>query len=373
MRIPARTALRIGAAVVAVLSHFGAASAQTVSGRVIENGTGRPLAGAFVVLLDDAGTQRDGVLTDSAGSFSITAPGPGSYTLRADFIGHASPQSPPLTLAAGQTLSFLLKADVYAIPLAGLQVRGRQRCERQPRAGETTARLWEEARKALAVAAWVQSRTTLRFRIARYHRILDPVRMRVIDEQRTVRAGYGMASPFRSISAEQLADSGYMRAGPANEYFMYYAPDADVLLSESFVDLHCFHVRTEKPPEPGWIGLAFEAIRRDRPDIRGVLWLDRETAELRTIEFHYVNLPWDVDPAAQGGFIALTRVPTGPWIVSRWWIRMPRMAEQRLTLFGQPSRASFMLTGVEQEGGEVLEVRNSAGQSLLRATPEAGA
>ena len=59
-----------------------------ITGRVTDAQTGRAIAGAVVVVIDDeAGTQRVGV-TDGAGRFEITGLGTTSFTLRASAVGY---------------------------------------------------------------------------------------------------------------------------------------------------------------------------------------------------------------------------------------------------------------------------------------------
>ena len=42
---------------------------------------------------------------------------------------------------------------------------------------------------------------------------------------------------------------------------IYWAPDAAVLLSDEFLDTHCFHVTRNERRAPGLIGLAFQPVR----------------------------------------------------------------------------------------------------------------
>lgn len=55
-----------------------------VTGTIVAEGTGQPLAGAMVVI-DDSET---GVLTDRLGGFRLTVPAPGTHELRISRIGH---------------------------------------------------------------------------------------------------------------------------------------------------------------------------------------------------------------------------------------------------------------------------------------------
>ncbi|HEV2733652.1 MAG TPA: carboxypeptidase-like regulatory domain-containing protein, partial [Longimicrobiaceae bacterium] len=186
------------------------AAAQAVRGDLLEGASGRPVAGAFVVLLDGAGKQVGGGFTDAAGAFLVQAPGPGSYTLRAERVGFAAVRSPVLRLAAGQTVTHGLETGSEAVKLEGLVVRAeKRRCAALPEAGEATAALWEEARKALGAAAWTESRRRFRYTIQRHVRTMD-VALRVQSEEGQRLTGFA-GSPFVSVPAERLAREGFAR------------------------------------------------------------------------------------------------------------------------------------------------------------------
>ena len=78
------------------------AVAQAVSGRLVEEGTGRPIAGASVVLLDTGAIVRGEARTDSAGAWSIPVPGwSGWYRVRVHREGYATVETAPFQLGAG--------------------------------------------------------------------------------------------------------------------------------------------------------------------------------------------------------------------------------------------------------------------------------
>lgn len=56
-------------------------AAQSVGGELVEEGTALPIEGAFVVLLDESGTSVAGTLTDGSGSFLLTAPSAGRFSV----------------------------------------------------------------------------------------------------------------------------------------------------------------------------------------------------------------------------------------------------------------------------------------------------
>ena len=82
-----------------------------------------------------------------------------------------------------------------------------------------------------------------------------------------------------------------------------------MLLSESFVDIHCFQAEPWTKDDRDWVGIGFKPAesRRGMVGIRGTLWLDRRSAELRTLEYDYVNLPTLLRSPRAGGSVGFLR------------------------------------------------------------------
>jgi hypothetical protein len=75
---------------------------------------------------------------------------------------------------------------------------------------------------------------------------------------------------------------------------------------------------------PDAVGLGFEPVKgRKVPEIKGTLWVDRASAELRTLTYEYVNVPSAVRAEGLGGRLEFQRLPGGSWIIRDWYIRMP--------------------------------------------------
>lgn len=341
--------------------------AQAVRGELVEGAGGRPVAGAFVVLLDAAGKQVGGGFTDAAGGFLVQAPAPGSYTLRAERVGYAAARSPVLRLAAGQTLAYGLETSGAAVQLEGLVVQAeKRRCAALPEAGEQTAALWEEARKALGAAAWTESRRRFRYSIQQHERVMD-VALRVQSEQGRRLTGYA-GSPFVAVPAERLAREGFTRQ--EGDSTVYYAPDAAVLLSDEFLDTHCFRVQQGEGETRGMVGLAFEPVRGRRlADVRGALWIDPRSAELRHLEFEYTGLELRGATDRLGGRVEFERLPGGEWIVPRWRIRVPVVGTDTLRVAANQFERR-RIAGIREAAGEVLEVRSPSGE-LIRSAARA--
>jgi len=369
LRWCSRSARAVCAAAVATLVALLTAESalcQTVRGTLLDQGTGQPIGGAFIVLLDEQGERpgRDiGTLTGDDGRFQLRPPEPGRYRLRAERIGFRSTLSEVIEVEAGATVEVTIVAPVEAIELAALAVTGERVCDVPPEAGRETAAVWEEARKALSVVDWSEQQV-LRYRVLRWERELAPHSLRVREERTWPWYWNARGGLFTTRPAEDLAEHGYVRPLPADS-FILYAPDAAVVLSESFADQHCFAVRQGRGDRAGLIGLGFEpGPGRDLPDIEGVLWLDKETAELRDLEFRYKRLPlpvWDDDI---GGDVEFERLPSGAWIISRWSIRSP------IVEFYEPLHPlddRYRLAAIREDGGAVMDIRTRDGERVRRS------
>ncbi|HEX6306764.1 MAG TPA: carboxypeptidase regulatory-like domain-containing protein [Longimicrobiales bacterium] len=319
--------------------------AQVVVGRLIDTSANRPIAAAFVQLLDSAGVRRAGALTDSAGQFTLRANAPGAYRLRAERLGYEPVTSPVLQLGPAP-LNYVFELSPRALVLPAVAVRSEDSrgCERRPD-GPAVYALWTAARTALDVTSWTRETGALRFSMMNYVRELDPSLRNVVREERT--PAYTSASqPYRAVDPDHLARSGYL-IPEGNESWLL-GPDADVLLSESFLDSHCF--RMVAAPDTTIVGLGFEPLRRDeRTDVGGALWLDRQTGALRYLAFEFRNLPDPLRRFGASGEVHFRRLDNGIWIVDRWWIRSPRVGTRH-------GIGRSTLQGRREDGGTVTSV-----------------
>jgi hypothetical protein len=332
--------------------------AQSVRGTVIEQ-AGAPVRGALVVLLDEAGGQRAGALSGERGEFAISAPAPGRYSLRVQRIGFVDGAVPVFELRRGEALHHTLRMHPGAIELEGITVQARRRCTVRPQDGLIVARLWEEARKALRANVFTEDQRLHGYQIRDYRRMLDAESLRVLRDSALVRESFGQ-SPYVSLAVDSLLRHGFIQptqAGP-----VYYAPDAQVLLSDAFEDAYCFRLARRRPETEGLIGVTFEPVgRRGPPAVRGTVWLDRESYELRWLEYTYARgLSRHDQDGRIGGRVEFEPLATGAWIVRRWWIRMPASSRQGLAWRGSASGHQEQLSLMLEEGGEVLEVRSAS-------------
>jgi hypothetical protein len=344
------------------------AAAQTVLTRVVASETSQPIFGALAHLIDDQGRTLRSVLTDERGRALFVSVPPARYRVRAEMIGMATRETAPFDVAQGATDAGELRLEPRPIDLVGIDVTAeRRRCTARP-AGEglLVASLWEEARKALAAAALTEQQGLYRYETMRYERDIDPATRVVVREDQSRREGY-MRAPFESLAPEDFAAGGFVR--PDGSELVYYAPDADVLLSDSFLDTHCFRVE-DAGDRTDVVGLSFEPLgrRRNIVDIAGTLWLSDETAELRWIEYVYSNLDLPVETSAAGGRVQFERMSDGTWIIPDWWIDMPLVGNQILD--NGTSRPT--LRSLRRTGGRVLAVHEGGGRTLVGRRQQGG-
>lgn len=348
---PMFSGMRCALAKLSLLLGVGPAlSAQAVRGHLIGATSGYPIAGGLVLLADTSGHELGRTATGTDGGFLLHAPEGGTYVLRALRIGYHSWTSPRFALAPTETRDYEIGMPEIPVQLAAVSVEAESRCRIRPEGGAATAVLWEEANKALSVTDLTLRQRRFRFRTVRFDRMLSPDLM-VTSEQRA--ASVGVSDwPVRSLPAESLARVGYV-ADDGHDTLTYYAPDITVLFSDAFLNRHCFWIRdlpVSDSDRVAQVGLAFEPARGTTlPDIEGVLWLNLQTAELRSLQYWYTNLASWVPAKRAGGRLDFERLPTGAWIVRKWWIRAP---VAQITV---PDRI-YSLYGFKDHGGEVVEV-----------------
>lgn len=334
-------------------------AAQAVHGHLLDRARGVPLVGAYVTLEVGGGTVSAAV-SGPDGRFSLIAPGAGEYVVRGDHVGYAPAVAEVRVDAADVEVA--LASEPLVIPLEGLSTDVDRSCRIDAEAARRVAALWDEVGAALRVAALVQEQALLGFELETWYRQLEPRRLRVVEEDRTPRPGFQPTAQFPSPPAAELARAGYVRGGGPGESMAFYGPDARTLTSEAFRGTHCLGF-DDDGPEEGWVGLTFLPLDGDARDVEGTLWIDSGTYEPRALEYRFTELPWPVKTDKVGGRTEFRRLAGGALIARRWWKRMPRVGvrQERITPWAEP-QARYTLTGVVEEGGEVVRVRTPDGR-----------
>ncbi len=342
-----------------------AAGAQVVRGRLLEEGSGTPLAGAVIILADSAGTQVRRTLTNDEGGFLLRPAEAGTYTLRADRIGYASMTSPALEVAPEAEVIYEMVVPVQAITLANIVVEAESRCVVRPGGGLDVSRVWDEARKALVATSFTEDASFYRYHVMGYARQLGP-EARMVENERHNFTDRIQRQTFLSRSVEDLMAEGFLEVEESDS--SYHAPDAEVLLSDAFLDNYCLRVQEGEGAADGLIGLAFEPVERrpGRIDIEGALWLEPASSALQWLEFRYAGLDADVPSRHLGGKVGFMRLPNGSWVVREWYIRVPATAEQPNPSTDMPEH---VLVRLLERGAQVTRVLTPEGETIAEFEP----
>ncbi|HKV73861.1 MAG TPA: carboxypeptidase-like regulatory domain-containing protein [Gemmatimonadales bacterium] len=350
------------------------ATAQTVQGSVTDSATGHPVIGGLVLLLGARDSVKASSNTTERGTFLLPAVVPGSYRLRVLRIGATAWTSRSFDLAGGQKLVGKFLVTSAPVVIEAITVKSGSACKADPRADADVATLWEEARKALELAEATMKARALEYRSTVTTRRRDPDGV-ILTQEPLGRVDRG-TWPIVSLPADSLAAAGFVQARDTVRGPAYYGPDARVFFSDPFLGTHCFRAVDPPAGRGDLIGVGFQPVRsRKLPDISGVLWLDRRTAELRRLEFNYTRLGKWVPPEKTGGELDFIRLDNGAWIISLWRMTAPlprldplprgQLPEEEVEhLFGQ--HRVKLVEYVEQEG-RVEEARADDGALVWRA------
>jgi hypothetical protein len=351
IRIASSCAIAAAALVLAVRPVAG----QVVRGTVVEAGTATPVQGAMVILMGYDGHVVRRVLTDEIGGFITKAERPGPHAIKVDRIGYESVTTASFDVPVAGVVQ-RVEVPIRPVELLGLDVEGSRRCSVRAEQGRATARVWEEARKALQAAAWTLSSGRYHYTLLQFERRLDPDGHRVVSEKRNFVRSTAQA-PYVSAPIEELTDRGFIRENDDGTA-TYFAPDAEAFLSDAFLDAHCMRL---EGVHDGMVALAFQPIGGRRvPDIRGTLWIEAATATLRRLEFQYVNRPDDHERGAADGQVTFGSLPNGAWVVRDWSLRLPMLGRRA-------NRSRTFVLGYLLQGGTVWRVTRPDGTTVLEA------
>jgi hypothetical protein len=329
----------------AIVSMASMSHAQSITGIISDRTTSTPVAGVLVTLRDSTLRIRVRTLSDSAGRFlMLTAAG--RVTVNLEHIAYA-PHERTIDVTAGDhRLNVALSPQ--AVQLKSIVAESRSRCGSTRDAAP--AKLWYFARTALA-----SSTTTAKNLDVRMYSVELDKTARALTEPRNELISAVSYQPFKSINIDSLFKGGFVQRRPEGLYF--YGPDADVLLSDQFVDNHCFAVVRDKKKK-GLIGLSFRPGFRSKfeHDIRGAMWIDENTGELKLVDYYYTGFR-DVPERLSTGRVEFERLKDGSWIIPLWYIRMPRTVPNNEIRPG-----AIRVLGATESGGEVITINGRAHQ-----------
>jgi hypothetical protein len=330
--------------------------AQSVRGVVVDP-TGSPVAGVVVQLTDRADRVISQSLSNERGEFRLSASSGGEYRMRTLRIGFRPTVSSPLSLVSGQELMHQLEVRAIPFSLDTVRVAGRSSCRVAQDSTSAVFAVWEQVRTAIAATQLTARTTAVGSTIVTYERTLSPDRGRILEQASTIYSSLSRGL-WKAPSPDSLRRTGYVVAH-VDGSTTYRAPDLEVLSSNYFIEDHCFRVTSSA--DTSRIGIAFEPTRERRrvAEVKGVMWLDRQSSELRRVDFSYANVSSAQASGDAGGYLEFVRLRTGAWVITDWAIRMPVLEERLVRASGIRSKAMVKetdVTAIRVEGGQVALV-----------------
>lgn len=332
-------------------------------GVVMDGPTRAPIRGAVVSLLDSGGNTTARGITDGNGAFTLAR---SAQAVKARIIRIGYRPIDVALPAQGAPLQVVMER----IPpmLNAVHVTDNELCPGSADRG-AAFQVWDQARAGLLATVVARELKPADARTLTYESRLAPNDERV--QKQTKRVGTGRTSrPFvASQTPVYFARHGYILEDTSMR--IYNAPDADVLLDESFATTHCFHVQAADAEHQGQIGLAFNpAPGRDTvADVAGVIWIDAAVPQLRSLDFLYTALERAAMAMKTGGHIEFRTMPNGVAFVERWHLRLPafemlasaRKASSPMQDLLRPptrrDRSDFRVHEIIEAGGVVLNAK----------------
>ena len=344
-------------------------AAQRVHGTLRDSTSSQIVLGAVVSLLDSAGATLARTISDEHGQYALPL-GLGRRRLRVIRIGY-QPREVAVSRARDDVTLDIAMTRIPAM-LSSVKVNGRPLCPGSgDNAGGLAFSLWEQARAALLASVVAREAKPADVRMLSFERTLNMNDGRVRSQKQTRKEGRSTKPFYASAEPSVFAQSGYIKEDPGGR--VYYAPDAEVLLHESFATTHCFSLTIDRD-HPAQVGIAFEpasgAGRDTLVDVSGVLWLDRDHPELRTLEFKYTGLEPAASSARTGGIISFRTMANGVVFIDWWWLRYPVMVASFRSTVSSPYQQTLFDRRSERRDLRVNELDQSGGELLSASWPD---
>jgi hypothetical protein len=334
------------------------AGAQAVRGVVVDAGN-QPVPGVVVFIVDSTSAVVGRSLSNEAGEFRVAATRAGTYRLRTMRIGYRPTTTDAFALLLGGEIEKRVSLSGALVSLDTVRVVDRNSCRVTSDAtAAATFAVLEQARTALSAAQLTMAGRTISATTTSYERTLEPDGRRVTQQSSRTATAY-VAQPWRAIGPDSVHRAGFVSVGDDNST-TYFAPSIDVLLSNAFVEDHCFRLVSDRK-QPNVVGVAFEpsSERKKIPEIKGTLWVDKRTAELQRLDYRYVNILKEQENAAAGGDVSFGRMKNGGWVISRWTIRMPVL--EQLIRDQALGGTKLNVAAIQVAGGEVMFATRARG------------
>jgi hypothetical protein len=312
-------------------------------------------------------------IADGSGNYSLPL-ARGVARLRAIRIGY-QPRDVAVT-GAGADVTISLAMSRIPPVLGAVRVSDRELCPGSSDRG-AAFQLWEQARAGLLATVVAREAKPAQATTLVFERGFAPNDATVRRQRTSHRSGRTTKAFAAAAAPAAFARRGYVTED-ADGGRTYAAPDEDVLLDESFAATHCFHLQRADDAHRDQVGLAFTPVREDGRDtlvdVSGVIWMDRASPALRTLDFRYTGLEPAAERAETGGHMEFRSMPNGVSIIEYWSLRLPLMQQFQLgNAAGQRAtqrvsgrrrdRFALRVSEIVEAGGQVIDATWDDGTS----------
>ncbi len=334
-----------------------------VRGTVTDAVTGVGITGAVVSLLDADRTVRLRTVTGTRGEFRL-ARAAGAARLQVLRLGFR-----PRELALPSSDDDV-RITMERLPslLDGVRVTARASCPARADAAVAFS-LWEQARSALLSSVVARQTQSALMRRYRFVRELDNARVSRMTVETDTAVGI-----VESFSAA-LTSAGFVKNGFASDSGpsrVYFGPDAEVLLSDAFLDGYCMRLAEHDAEHPERVGVRFTPAKneRDRTEIDGTLWIDTVARSLSHISYEYLLADGRLRSLHPGGQVYFVELSNGTVLIDHWSMRLAGFAVESLpsarigsvrlgarSVLGGSTAATRVFPILSETGGALAEAR----------------
>ncbi len=354
-----------------------------LTGIVRETTSGLPVSGAVVSLLDSSRAALQRTTSGAQGQYRL-ALSPAAVYVQVRRIGFRPIEQ---TLLRDNVEHRVLDLRTERLPsiVTGLIVRAQASC---PLRNDTPVAfgLWEQARSALLASVVARESQAAEMRLYQFDRVMDHERARSMGVV-TYTKVQSQASFSAALTPNAFVRSGFALDGPDDRTF--FGPDAEVLLSDEFLNGYCMRLADRDPRHPERVGVRFVPARtqRGRQDIDGTLWIDTVARSLTHITYTYLMNDAQLNAARPGGEVVFAEMPNGAVLVNRWIMRLAGFKVESIPAVIRGNNFREGVSGtkrlvrvISENGGALAEARwrdgsswrGSFGALVIRAATDSG-
>ncbi len=341
---------------------------QVVTGHARDAGSGTPIPGAVVALLDSAGRTLARTVSATDGQYHLKGDG-STATIRALRIGFRPVNRTIARSDAGASITIDLAMSTLPILLDTVAVHTQAQCPAR-RDAQTAFGVWEAARSALLASVVARESNPPRVRVVLFKRISD-IGGR-LQSQAVAESVYIASQAFVSArTADAYASYGYVDRDTTGRLRTYYGPDAAVLLDPAFEEHHCFSLRNPDAQHIDEVGIEFQptAAPDSVVDIRGTFWLGKSSPRLDSLQFEYTHLDALTRGVASGGAVAFREMANGIVLETGWHLHVPVIGTEMVRVTRGIVGTVTDVAGTDDAGGEVADAAWADGTTYRGALP----